>query len=82
MGLLRPALPALSSTVSTNFLCPRADCQPEPPRLMDRVLAYDLRDDLPAEAILEPEVRIAKKCKTFDWQLMVASSLPLNSRFS
>lgn len=28
---------------------------PEPPRLMDRVVALDLRDDLPSEATLEPE---------------------------
>lgn len=31
--------------------------QPEPPRLMDRVVALDLRDDLPSEATLEPEAR-------------------------
>jgi len=28
---------------------------PEPPRLMDRVVALDLRDDLPPEAALQPE---------------------------
>ena len=31
--------------------------QPEPPRLMDRVVAYDLKDELPTEAILAQEAR-------------------------
>eukprot|EP00931_Biecheleriopsis_adriatica_P052575 TRINITY_DN30607_c0_g1_i1.p1 TRINITY_DN30607_c0_g1~~TRINITY_DN30607_c0_g1_i1.p1 ORF type:complete len:777 (-),score=139.09 TRINITY_DN30607_c0_g1_i1:123-2177(-) len=31
---------------------------PEPPRLMDRIVALDLRDELPQEAVLTPEAEV------------------------